>query len=411
MATIFQNPSDIANQYLLYVKSLKPEVDISKTDSDWWVRGQVVGGVVSGVYADQQLIANDAFPQSARHDALNNHLFVYFNRSFNPATQAEGNVLVTGAEGASVAAGQQFSYDPNGNLYTATVTTAFLPGATSADVPVQSVTTGQSQNLLSGAILSVVSPPAGINPIAVADGNISEGTEHRGPDPEAAQKILRQIQLPIAGGKTSDYIQFAEAADAAVTSASILRFPFGLGTVGVVITSGTTDIDTALDNGIPVITTPSDELVDEVQAYIDTVNPITDCATVLAPATVGVAVTVRVRFASGNAGTMLVDPVNTVTPGVTLTQAQFVRREVQRAIYKTPVGGRRLGPSGYVVLSEIEDLIDENVGAGAYSTGEIVQIVLDREVDDLAATGPNLLLLGNQQALPSVVTIIDLTGT
>jgi uncharacterized phage protein gp47/JayE len=408
MATVFKNPSDIAQQYLLYVKSLKPEVDISKTDSDWYIRGQVVGGVVSGIYADQQLISNDAFPQSARHDALANHLFVYFNRGFNPATQAIGNILVTGATGSSVVAGQQFSYDPNGNIYTATTTVTFAPAATAADVPVKSVATGQNQNLLSGAVLTLVSPPGGINPKAVADGNISDGTDIES-DPEAAAKILRQIQLPIAGGKTSDYIQFAEAASPSVTSASILRFPFGLGTVGVVITSGTTDVDTALNNGIPVITTPSDALVDQVQAYVDTVNPITDCATVLAPATVGVAVTVRVRFASGDINTKLVDPVNTVTPGVTLTQGQFVTREIQRALYKTPVGGRRLGASGYVVLSEIEDLIDENIGAGAYSTGAIVQIVLDREVDDLAATGPNLLLLGNQQALPGVITVVEVT--
>lgn len=406
MATTFKTPSQIADQYLLHVKNLKPEVDISKTDSDWWVKGQVIGGVFSGVYADQQLIATDAFPQSARHDALSSHLFLYFNRGFNPATQSVGNFRVTGATGSSITAGQQFEYAPNGNLYSATSTVAFPPAATAVDVPVQSVATGQSQNLLSGAVVNVVSPPTGIDPTAVADGNISDGTDVES-DTEASTKILRQVQLPIAGGKEADYIQFALAASPQVTSASIIRFPFGLGTVGIVITSGTTDIDTALNNGIPVVTEPSDSLVDTVQAYIDTVNPITDCATVLAPATVGIDATVRVRFASGDINTTLVDPVNTVTPGTTMTQGNFVRREVQRAIYKTPVGGRKLGASGYVVLSEIEDLIDENVGAGAYSTGAIVQVVLDREVDNLAASGPNRLVLANQQALPGVITIIE----
>lgn len=408
MATSFKTPSEIATQYLLHLKNLKPEVDTSKTDSDWWVRSQVVGGVIAGVYADQQLISTDAFPQSSRHDALDRHLFLYFNRSFNAATPAVGNALVTGATGSSIPAGQQFSYDPNGNIYGVTVTTDFAPAATSVLVPVQSVATGQAQNLLSGAPLRMISPPVGVSAVASASGNISDGTDTES-DSEAADKILREVQLPIAGGKVSDYIQFAQAADPAVTSASIIRYPFGLGTVGIVITSGTTDVDTALNNGIPVITEPNDALVDKVQDYINASNPITDCATVLKPATVGIGVTVRVRYASGDGDTQLVDPVNTVSPGIKLTQREFVQREVERAIYKTPVGGRRLGASGYMVLSEVEDLIDENVGAGAYLTGAIVQVVLDREVLDLSASGPNRMLLGNEQALPDVITITEVT--
>lgn len=410
MATNFLTPAQVAQQYLLTLKSLKPSVDISRTDSDWWVRGQVLGGVFSGVYADQQLVQGDIFPQSARHEALGQHLETYLNRTFNAATPAQGNFLVTGATGSVFPSGGQFSYAPNGNTYAATTTVTFAPGATSADVPVQSVATGASQNLLSGAIVTVVSPPSGINPTAIADGNIANGTDDES-DPLAAQRILQQIQFPLAGGKVADYKQFAQAADPSVTSASVIRYPFGLGTVGVVITSGTTDIDTALNNGIPVITTPTDSLIAKVQAYVDSHNPITDCATVLAAATTPQNVTVTVRFASGNASTLLTDPVNQVNPGATLTQAQFVQREVQRAIYKTPVGGRQLGASGYVVLSEIEDLIDENLGSEAYATGAIVQIVLDRSVTFLAASGPNRSLLGNQQALPGSINVIDITGT
>lgn len=408
MALDYKTPQTIADQYLLHVKTLKPEVDISQTDSDWFVRAQVVGGVFSGLYADQKKIADDAFPQSARHDALASHIDLYFGGGFKTATQSQGTVHLTGATGTSVSAGQQIQYVPNGNLYSVVSTVAFAPAATGADVLVRSVATGQAQNLLSGAQFQVVSPPAGLNPAAVAVTNLSDGRDDE-TDPEAALRILEAIRLPIAGGKVSDYEQFALAADPAVTAASILRYPFGLGTVGVVITSGTTDIDSALNNGIPVVETPSDALVATVQAYVESQAPVTDCPTVLKPATVGVDVTVRVRFATGSAATQIIDPVNTVNPGSMLSQGDFVKREVQRAIFKTPIGGRRFGASGYVVASEIEELIDGNLGAEAYNTGAIVQIILDRDVDDLSASGPNRSLLGNQLALPATITVVEVT--
>lgn len=410
MALSYKTPSQIADQYLLMVNGLKPEVDISQTDSDWWVRSRVNGGVLSGVYADQILIDNDAFPQSARHDALANFLTMYFSGGFIAAQPSVGLFLCSGATGTGIPFGQQFQYAPNGNLYTATAAVAFsMDRAATAAVPVQSVAAGQAQNLLDGAVVKVVSPGAGVNNTARAFGNISDGRDSE-TDPEASARILAQIRLPIAGGKVADYEKFALAADPAVTSASVIRYPFGFGTVGVVITSGTTDIDSALNNGVPVILTPSDALVAKVQSYIATQNPTTDCATVFSPASTPINVTVRIRFASGNANTLLADPANTITPGqVSLTQAQFVQREIQRAIYKTPTGGRRFGNAGYVVKSEMEQLIDDNLSAEPYNAGSILQIVADREIDDLAATGPNLMISGRQLPLPGTITVIEVS--
>lgn len=399
MAIDYKTPDQIAEQYLLHLKSLKPEVNTDQTDSDWWIRSRVIGGTFSGIYADQQKISNDAFPQLARREALERFLNEYFDEGFEPATQASGTVKVTGASGSTVGAGTQFIYEPNGNVYTATETTNFGTAA-SASFPVVSVSSGQSQNLLEGAELSLPSPPAGVDSTAVVfDGNLADARNEESNE-QAAARILARIRTPLAGGKVSDYVQFALDANSSVVSANVLRFPFGFGTVGVVITAGTTDIDEAVDNDQPVIQIPSDELIAEVQAYIDTHNPVTDCATVMAAASVAIDVTVNVQYASGDN--------DSIFTGQTLTQEELVQREVRRAIYKMPPGGRKIGASGSILASEIEEAIDNALSASPYTEGSKAQILVDRQVQDLSATGANRLLLGNQLAVPGTITVVEI---
>lgn len=394
----YKTPTQIGDQYLLLVKGLKPSINTAQTDSDWWVRSRAVGGVVAGVYADQKKISNDAFPQSSRREAIERHLELYFDEGFTQPTQSVGEVGVTGTIGSTVPAGTEFLYDPNGNTYQAeeAVTLTGISGV----VPVKSVGTGQAQNLLEGAQLTISSPPAGIQSLAiVVNKDISDGRDEE-TEAQAVERILRQIRTPLAGGKVSDYEAFALAADPAVVSANVIRYPFGLGTVGVVITAGTTDIDAALDNGQPVVQVPSNELIEIVQAYIETQNPITDCATVLEPIEVPINVTGYVKYQIGNGATIL--------SGQTLTQDQLVEREVKRAIYKTPPGGRKLGTSGYVVASEIEEVMDSNLSASPYQVGVKAQILIDRKIEDLSVTGFNRLLLGNEIPIPGVITILEM---
>lgn len=396
--TTYKTPSQIAQQYLLTLKTAKPEVNTDQTDSDWWVRGQVVGGVFSGIYADQKKIADDAFPQSARREALQKHLFLYFDDDFTPATQSNGTVRVSGNVGSTIVIGTQFEYEPNGNIYAATE--SIVLSEATGTVAVKSIAAGQNQNLLEGTTLALPSPPPGVSPVAVVwGGDISDGRNVESNE-QAAARILRQIREPLAGGKEADYEQFALRADPAVTSANVLRFPYGFGTVGVVIKAGTTDIDAALDKGEPIVVMPSQTLIDKVQAYIDTQNPLTDCATVLPPASVGVDVTVVVKYVSGDNDTVL--------SGQTLTQRQLVQREVQRAVYKTPPGGRRLGSSGYLVCSDIEETIDMALSSAPNVVGNKAAILLDRQVQDLSPSGANLALLSHQIPIPSVINVVEM---
>lgn len=400
MAIHFKTPSEISTEYLVELKGLKPDTNTDQTDNDWWIRSRVVGGVAAGLYADQRLIANDAFPQRARREAIQRwleELFVGDQAQFLPATQANGVVMVNGTPGTTIPAGSlQFLYGPNGNTYQTSETITL--DASTGLVRATSVGYGQNQNLAAGASLSIPSAPAGIGNSAVVSQDFSDAREGE-TLAEARLRVLTRIRQPLSVGRESDYIQYSREADPSVVSASVRRYPYGLGTVAVYITSGTTDIDAAVDAGIDVTIIPSDELVEKVQAHLEQNKPITDCVSVLKPTARPVDVTVYVRLVQGN--------LDTILSGQTVTQRELVQREVKRALYKTPVGGRVFGNEGYVVASDIEETIDVGLSGDPITVGKL-PILLDRQVADLSVTGFNLALLPNEAPEPGVITVMEM---
>lgn len=403
MSIAFPTPDEVADEYLDHLKVLKPDVDISLTDSDWWIRSRVVGGVMSGVYQDQSLISNDAFPQSARHDALAEHLQTIFASPanvFKPATASVGTVQLTGTPGSAIPNNTQMTYTPNGNTYQ-TVGTFTMPGSGVLDVPVESVSTGQNQNLLEGADLQLASPPSGINSGGVVvNGPLADGRDSE-TDTEAAARILARYQNPPAGGTVADYKNYAINADPSVVDANVIRYIFGLGTMGVIVTAGTTNIDAAINAGDPIVRIPNQSLLDTVQLALESQVPETDCPFAIAPVEVPIDVTVKIRYSKGDGST--IPPVQ--LSGQTLTQDQLVIREVRRAIYKVPPGGRKIGATGFVLASEIEEVLDTNLGNTPYITGNLTQILEDRQCLDLSASGPNRFILGTQLAAPGNIVI------
>ncbi len=397
MALIFPTPTELGDQYLTVLKSLKPEVDISKQDSDWWIRSRVVGGVLSGMYADQRKIAEDAFPQSARREALEKHLNTYFGEGFIQAQASAGSISVTGDIGTVIPAGTEYLYEPSSNSYQ-TVDEVTLTAVTGI-VDIQSVDVGQDQNLLDLAELTCSTPPAGLNAAAIADGAIGGGRNVESNE-EASARILDFIRRPPAGGTSADYARFARAGSDQVVDANVIRYINGLGTLAIVITAGTTDIDDALDNGVDVVREPSQAIIDEVEEYVEDQKVLTDCVTIVGPVPVSTDVTVRVRLAAGTLAT--IDD----TSG--LTYEALIQREVKRAIYKTPPGGRQFGGSGFLVCSEIEEVLDGSLSALPYQVGSYAQILVDRQVDDLAATGSNLYLGPQDMSEPGTITVLEM---
>lgn len=118
----------------------------------------------------------------------------------------------------------------------------------------------------------------------------------------------------------------------------------------------------------------------------------------LAPNEIPVDVTVKARFVSGDASTVL--------SGQTLSQGELVAREIERSLYKLPSGGRQLGSpaTGFVLASELEEAIDVALSNTTYIEGTL-PILVDRQVEDLSATGPNLYILNNQLPKPGTITV------
>lgn len=395
----YKTPDEVAEEYLTYLKTLKPEVNTKQTDSDWWVRSRVVGGVVSGVYADQAKIADDAFPQSARREAVGRWLETYFGTGFNAAQVSTGYAAMFGEIGSTIPALTELVFEENGNSYQ--TTEVVVLSATAQLIPVQSIDAGQDQNLLSGAVLTVSAPPAGIESTASASGDFAGGSDEETTE-QGAARVLARMRDPISGGTQTDYEQWAFEGSDSVSSATVKRYAFGLGTVGIYITAGTTDISAAVDAGTPVVRVPSEQVIEDVQDYIESVNPLTDCATVLPPSEVPQDVTARVRFIPGITGSSIISGTNGKTA------LELVENQIKKALYSFPVGGRVLGASGFVVASEIEESIDQALSNSPWTEGNVASIIIDRQIDDLSATGINRLLAQNEIVEPGTITVIVL---
>lgn len=396
-------PAQIAQEYLDNLAVLQPSVDVSSQDTDWYIRAQVTGGVVAGLYNDLDLLENDIFPQSARSDAVQKHLATFFppgqGNTFKAATPADGFVMVQNTSGSpvTVPTSMILVYSPNGNQYQPTVSVVIAAGAT-GQIDVESQADGQSQNLVAGAQFTITNPPAGLAATGLAITDLASGSNLETYQ-AAAARLLARLQSPPAGGTATDYQNYALNVPG-VTSARAIRFIYGLGTMGVAITSGTSDIDEAINNGEPIVRQPSQDLINEVTAALIAQVPETDCAYVIPPAEFTQDVTVNVSYTSGDG--------DTIPAGQTLTQQQLVVREVSRAIYKTPPGGRLLGASGFVVAADIEETLDNNLGNTAYSQGQFVQILSDRQVLPLSSSGYNRGMLAFQLADPGTITVVEM---
>lgn len=411
MAIAFKTPDEVADEYLTHLKATKPTADTKQKDNDWTIRAKTTGGVVAGAYSDQRKVGDDAFPQSARREAVLRHLKMYKNEdAFRSATQSTGFLAISGNVGGEVAAGAELSYPPNGNTYEV-LEAVTLDGPTGM-IEVVSIGVGQIQNLEPGAELVFTSPPVDVDSTAtVLDPGLLDGKNEE-TEEEAAQRVLDFIQTPPKGGHSSDYEQWAKDADPAVSFSRCIRFVRGGGTIGVVITSGTTDIDTALDNGQPILFEPSDALIDVVTTFIEGKRPETDCISVYGADEDAIGVSCRAKFVSGTKDTELPDFIDPLT-NLPMTQGELLAREIKRAIYKTPIGGTKIGTTGYIMKKTIQDMIDSQLGAELTEmqvTGTLAQILLDRVItitgaDDVG--GVNKSVQPNAKPIPGTITITD----
>ena len=404
----FPNPSQIATQYFQFLKSIKPSINTNDVNSDFVIRGNVFSGVASGLYGDQQKVYNDTFISTARAEALTIH-GQDLDITQEPATTASTTlgVTITGTNGTIINPGDlTLLYVPTNVLYTNT-TGGTISGGSLA-VSVECEVAGQIGNITAPDTLTIVSPPTGVSTTAQLTINMADGADIESTDSYRA-RLLSRVQNPPAGGNETDYPAFAFAADPTVRSAVIRRFGRGLGTVDVYITTGTTDIDTAVTQGLSIVRVPSSGTLATVQAYYDAHVPLTDCPAVYGPTETSVAVSAKVVLATGlTLSSVPSDPVNNP---LNLTVLQLIQRELSRPIYKLPVGGRVLpgGTQGYVVAADLEENLDVWLSAVPDPVTGVAQgklpILADRQVLPLNGSAYDFPIGANNLAAPGTITV------
>lgn len=406
MPVTFPTPTQIFQRYQTILKGARPDINVLDKSGEALIRGRVTSGLVSGIYADQRLVDNDTFIKDARIEALVRH-GTDANILQQPATAATtADFHVTGTIGTPIPAGTSVRYAPTGIIYGVAVASV-IDGTGNAHISLAANSQGQITNVDVGETLTFVAPPPGIDPDGVLVLALADGSDPESVDSYRA-RLLENRQRQPAGGNEFDYPNFAFQASTAVRSALIRRFGRGLGTVDVYITTGTTDIDTAVTQGQAIIRVPSGGVIATVQAYYDANVPLTDCPRVFGPVEVDQDASMKVDLAAGiTLATVPADPINNP---LNLNVGQLIQREMERAIYKAPVGGRVIPgqPNGYVIASELEQAVDAMLSATIDTNGQAkgkIPVLVDREVGPLDGLNYNRMLVGNQLALPNVMTV------
>lgn len=405
----FPLPSQLALQYLQILQSIKPSINISDINSDFVIRGQVFAAFASGLYGDQAQVDANTYITSASPESLILHGQDLGIPQLQATQSSSTGIQITGTDGVVISLGEiTFTYLPTGVSYT-NITGGTITGGV-LTLSIQSTTSGSITNVESTATLMIAAPPTGVNNTASVNISIAGGSDIESTDSYRA-RLLNRLQQPPSGGNLNDLRNMAYAADSSVRSVIVYPFILGLGTVGIYIVTGTTDINNAVTNGSSIVRVPSQSVIDNVQAYYDLNAPITMCISVYAPTEIDFNSTVYVDLASGiSLSTIPSDPVNNP---LGLTVQQLVIREFGRALYLIPIGGHSLGslsPPGYVVASYIEESIakwlSSEIDITTGLTIGIIPVLADIRVPELNPPNTNYAIDANQIVAPNTISVV-----
>lgn len=188
----------------------------------------------------------------------------------NPATPAQGLVLVTGTNGATLAGGEilrredgaEFTVDGPGTIG------LVVPGE--LQVAATAVEAGLDGNTLTGTVLTFVSPPVNVDADATVLGLLGENGLVNGFDAESIESVkartLALIRAPRRGGSEEDYEIWATSI-AGISQAYATGSAFGIGTVLVIVAQ---EYDPTDPGDSPI---PSALLINQVENYIATQKP------------------------------------------------------------------------------------------------------------------------------------------
>lgn len=239
------------------------------------------GGAVHLLYGFLDWNSKQLFPDTAEFEYLERWASLY-GLSRTPAEYSEGNLTLTGTNSTFVPVGTKFQR-ADGVVVSTTGQVTIANGTALAAVRADFV--GTAANTDAGQTLQAVSPQAGLTSAAtVALGGLAGGVDTES-DELLRARVLARLSEPPQGGAKRDYEQWAKEI-AGVTRVWV-KVPGDSG-----ILPGEVKIYFAKDgNENPI---PQQADINEVQAHIDEVRPVTAVATVIAPIAYPVAFNVHI---------------------------------------------------------------------------------------------------------------------
>jgi len=294
--------------------------------SDAEVYGKELAGASHELHGHLQFIAQNVIYDTATTEYLDRWAGIWLTTPRIAAVAGSGNITITGDNGLIIPADTVF-ISVDGIEY-ATVADATI-SAGSALVGVVALTTGANTNLEAGAMISMVTPIAGVASSALVDSNgLTQGADLED-DEKLRTRLLARIQQPPHGGADYDYVNWALEV-AGVTRAWVYPQELGLGTVTVRFVR---------DNDASIIPDAAEVLA--VYDYIQALRPVTAVLTVVAPVAVPLDFTIA------------------ATPN-TLTVKAAIEAELKDLIT------REAKPAGTIYLSHIREAISLAAGENNY---------------------------------------------
>ena len=283
MANVYKATADIVQSMCDDFKVITGiTLNPNMIDDSTVIKLYAVAGGLSSFYSELQRSVNDFFPTTASTEALRKHLATRSLVDQIQPSASHGQIKFTGTTGITIPIGTRVKRVSDGALFT-TIQSGDIGLSGNVILFTESVDTGNTQNLDSlNQPFILVTPISGVQSSCVNTSNFYDGR-----DLETNQEMLSRILIhdrdENSGGNAVAYEKWAKDASNEVVTAKALRRVRGPDTVDLIITSGTSNISAAVEAGQAITRQPSTALIATVQAYVNTLNPVTDDALVKAP--------------------------------------------------------------------------------------------------------------------------------
>lgn len=251
------------------IESRLPVTQLRRSNAKVYAR--VMAAVSHALHAHVDFIARQLFFDTAESEYLDRWASLFGLRR-KPATKAIGTVAFSFASTPVDIPVGTIIQSETGIRYE--TTSPVRDGVANCSA----LLSGTEANLLSGEVMTLVSPIAGVKSSAQCRG-VSGGSD-READEELRTRLFIRVRNPPHGGTESDYVSWALGVEG-VTRAWCYPLEGGLGHVAVRFVC----------DGMPDIL-PTKEMIEKVQAHIDALRPVTAIVSVSSPSTLPVAFTI-----------------------------------------------------------------------------------------------------------------------